>query len=90
MSNPDCILLIPALTQNRDEIFCRFMDNMTVLLNELAAIEIRKEESVNFDTLSLLQEDVLEVIYSKTFARRSGSSCTNEMRWMAGFPPCAR
>ena len=81
LSNPDSISPIPALTQNRDEISGRLMDDMTALLNEIAAIQIQKDEPVNFETLSLIRKDGLEVIYSKTVARRSRSPSTNENKF---------
>lgn len=62
LSNPDYISPIPALTQNQDDILGRFMDNMAALFNELAGTKQRERESVNFETLSLVQEDELEVM----------------------------
>ena len=38
------------------------MNNMNALLNEMAAIQIQKEEPVNFEALSLFRKDRLEVL----------------------------
>ncbi len=59
----DAIGDFKSLSQQTDEILDRFMKNMTDNFDELMDREFLKDEAVfNFETLSLVQEEELEVI----------------------------
>lgn len=53
---------LPFLSDSRDDVVKRFIDNMTGLFSLLAGKTLRAEQHVNFETLTLVEEHELEIM----------------------------